>query len=335
MPRVIVKFISGEEQTGDVLYFNINQPNFHLQVGYEKGKSEIHTVNINSVKAILFLKKEEPSVSLLRRETIEQSMFAGTLAYKLVVEFKDGEVINGSTLKYNPNDKGFFLIPLNPADRSEKIYVNAQASKHVDCKRLLGKILVDQKIITSEQLEESLKLQKEKRDKKIGTILQEKAIINEKQLQEALEKQKEKTKLLGEILLEAGYITTEQLQNALQIQQENRKKRLGQILVELKYITPIDICLALATQFHRPWIDLSILKIPAEIAHSLPEEVVRRFEVIPVERKGNILEVATSQPQNPQIGLEISKFTPFTVELVIAYEGYIESAIKYYFPAEK
>ena len=148
--------------------------------------------------------------------------------------------------------------------------------------------------------------------------------------------QREKPKLLGEILLEAGYITSEQLQYALNIQHGNRKKKLGQIFVELKYLTPSDICIALATQFHFPWIDLSHEKIPIEIATSLPEAAVRKFEVIPVERKGEtVLIVATSQPQDPNLELEIIKFTPLKVELVVAYEVYIESAINYYFPAKE
>jgi hypothetical protein len=335
MAKVIVKFLTGEEKIGNIVSFNINEPTFSLHVEKEGGKSELHTVKIDSVKAIHFLKKEEPSGSNLRTETIDQSIYAGTMASKLMVEFKDGELINGTTIKYDPNDKGFFLIPLNPADRSMRIYVNAQAVKNVDQKVLIGKILVEQKKINPKQLEECLVLQKEIREKKIGAILKEEAIINEEQLQESLQKQKEQHKLLGEILIEAGYITPEQLQHALLIQRENRKKKLGHILVELKYVTPNDICIALATQFHRPWIDLSSVKIPSRIATSLPEEVVRRLKVIPVEGTGSgILIVATSEPGVHDVRSEISNVTGLTVELVIAYEEYIESAINYYFPVK-
>lgn len=336
MPKVIVKFLSGEEKKGNVLSFNMNQSTFYLQVENKDGTLENQTVRIDSVKEILFLKKEESAKSYLRTETIDQSMFASTVAFKLTVEFKDDSIITGSAIKYNPNDKGFFLIPLNPGDRSERIYINAHAVKNVDCKRLLGKILVEQKKINALLLNDGLVQQKEIREKKLGAILQEKKIINEKQLLESLQKQKETPKLLGEILLEAGYITHEQLEYTLRIQQENRKKRLGQILVELKYLTPNDICIALATQFHCPWVDLSDAKIPPEIATSLPEEVIRRLEVIPVERKGeDILVVATSQPQDHNIGLELSKVIPLKVELVVAYEVYIESNIDHYFSEKK
>lgn len=336
MKKVIVKFITGEEKKGDILFFNINKSTFPLQVENKEGRTETLVVSIDSVKTIHFLKKEEVSGSHLRKETIEQSMFVSSIAYKLVVEFEDGEVMHGSTHRYNPKDRGFFLVPLNPADISERIYVNKKAVKNVNVKRLIGKIFVDQRKITSQQLEEALASQRKIRKKRIGAILVEEEIINNEQLHESLQKQRERYRLLGEILIEAGYITPEQLQYALRIQKEKREKKLGQILVELKYVTPSDICIALASQLHYPWIDLSTVKIPLDIATSLPEEVVRRLGVIPVEKKeGNVLVVATSQPQDPDIRLEASKFTALKVELVIAYEGHIEEAINYCFSTKK
>lgn len=333
MPKVIVQLVGGEEKVGEVLAFNANQPAFHLQEEKEGGRREARAIGMNMVRTIRFLKKEDMTESRLRTETIDQSTFAGTVAFKLMVEFKDGSVLNGTAIRYSPNDKGFFLIPLNPADKSERIYVNANEVKKVDAKRLLGKILVDQKKISDQQLHEGLNRQREHREKKIGTILRENALISDEQLEESLRKQREQPKLLGEILLEAGYITPEQLENALHIQHENKKKKLGQILVELKYLTPNDICIALATQCHCHWIDLSDVRIPPDVATSLPEDIVKKLEVIPVERRDDkVLVVATSQPQDPHIGEEIRKSTSLTVEMVAAYEVYIDEDIHLFFP---
>lgn len=336
MQKVILKLQNGDEKTGEVMLFNINQPTFQIQVDRGDGTKETMTIRMENVKAVLFLKKDEGEGSRLRTENIEQSTYAGTMAYRLIVEFQDGEIISGSTLKYNPNDKGFFIVALNPADRSERVYVNALAVKNVDCKRLLGKILVDQNKITQDQLVESLRYQQEQREKKIGTILAEHAIINEQQLHESLKRQKETKKMLGEILLEAGYISSSQLEYALHIQQENRGMRLGQILVELKYLSPSDICIALATQFQKSWIDLSQKKILPEIAASFPEDIIRKYEVIPVEKKDkDTIVVATSRPQDSEILDELSKQTSLNIELVVAYEGYIISAINACFPPKE
>ncbi len=332
MAKVIVQFINGEKKAGNVLTINFNNPTFFLHSENAQGKTETQTVNMDAVRQILF-PKPEAGGSFIRTETIEQSVVAGASAFQLLVEFNDGEVINGTTLKYNPNDKGFYLLPLNPGDRNERIYVNVGAVKKVETRKLLGKILTDQRRINDDQLALALKYQREHREKKIGTILKEAAVISEEQLHESLKKQEEKAALLGEILLEAGYITSDQLDNALQVQHENRKKRLGQILVELKYMTPNDICIALATQFNLPWIDLSLETIASEVANSLPANVVVKLEVIPVAKKGDdIIVVATSQPQDPNIKDAVKVFTTLKVELVIAYEGYIASAIKQHFP---
>ena len=166
MPKIILKLQNGEEKTGEVLLFNINKPTFQMQADRGDGTKKTLTIRMETIKAVLFLKKDEGGGTRLRTETIDQSIYAGTMAFRLVVEFQDGEVINGSTLKYDRNDKGFFLVPINPADMSERIYVNAQAAKNVDCKKLLGKILVDQNKITHGQLAESLKYQQEQREKK-------------------------------------------------------------------------------------------------------------------------------------------------------------------------
>ncbi len=323
---------NGEEIRGNLLSFNPNLQAFYVHVESAEGKAQKIAVTMDSLKALFFLKKEAEDDSIVHMETIDQSVFAGTYAFRLHVEFKDGETIHGSAHKYSASDKGFYLVPLNPADRFERIYVSALAAKRVDSKRLMGKILIDQKKITEPQLHHALKYQQEKKEEKIGAILKEHNFITHEQLEESLRKQTERAKYLGEILLEAGYITEEQLQCALNAQQENRKKKLGQILVELKYIAPNDICIALASQFHLPWADLSSGNIPAEIAKTLPENVVKELEVIPVERKDDTLTVASAEPQVPGLIDLISRCTDLKIELAVGYEGYIEAAIRRFFP---
>lgn len=343
MHHVIVKLLNGEEKKGDVFSFNMNSPVFYLQTKNTKGETGNQPIKIDLVRQIFFLKKKENNASILHKETIDQSTYAGALPYRLVVELKDGQIIDGSTNKYLPKDKGFFVVPLNPADKSERIYINAKAVKDVDCKRLLGKKLIDQQKITVEEVEETFKQQREEREerkkeerKETGISLPEEFITAEEKLEETEGEIKEiKPKPLGEIILEAGYITFKQLENALNKQKNRKNKRLGQLLVELKYVTPTGICAALATQCHLPWVDLSSANIPREVATALPENVVRELKVLPVQKKEDVLVVATAQPQDPSIGMKISQYTTLAVELVIAYEEYIKSAIDRYFPARE
>ena len=329
--NIIVKLKNGEEKTGEVMQFNTSQPIFRMRADRDDGTKEALTIAMDAVKAILFLKSEEDKGTRLRPEAADQS--AESMDFRLVIEFQDGEVMSGSASKYNSKDKGFYITTLDPSDKIERIYVNAQSLKHVECKKILGKILVDQNKITEHQLRASLIYQREQRGKKIGAILKEQTIINDEQLYESLTKQRETNKKLGEILIEAGYIAGNQFDHVLSIQQEKRERRLGQILVELKYLTPADICLALATQFRMPWVDLSRIKITPEIAASLPEDVIKKLEVIPVEKKGDgTIVVATSRPQDSEILDDLKKSTEAHIELVVAYEGYIIAAINEFYP---
>ena len=334
MAKVVVKLRSGKEINGDLLSFSPVKPVLHVQVEDAGGKTGTVPVSMGSIAAVFFLKKQEERSSVVQRETIGQSVLASGSGVRLHVEFKDGGIIHGSSHKYSVGDKGFYLVPLNPADKYERVYVNASAVKKVDCRRLMGKILVDHNKITLAQLEHSIQYQREVREKKIGTILLEHAFITHEQLEKSLQKQKEHPKYLGEILLEAGYITGEQLEYALLLQRRNRKKKLGQILVELKYLLPNDICIALATQLEMPWADLSSLEVAGDVATILPEELMRELEIVPVERRGNTLVVASAAPQEPGLIGLISRHSNLRIELVVAYEVYIESLINQFFPAE-
>ncbi|MBI5640717.1 MAG: hypothetical protein HZA17_09850 [Nitrospirae bacterium] len=334
MAKVLVKLQNGEETRGELLSFNQNAPTFYIHTDKDKGTTNNVMLNTADVKAIFFQKRQNGDCSIVHMETIDQSVLAGLHGFRLDVEFRDGETIHGSAHKYSPNDRGFYLVPLNPADKYERIYVNALSVKRVDSRRLMGKILVDQSKITAGQLGQALKYQQENKEKKIGTILRENNLITHEQLGESLQRQKEHGKYIGEILMEAGYITEEQLQYALLLQQENRKKKLGQILVELKFLAPNDICIALATQLSLPWADLSSVEILPGTATALPEDVVRRLCALPIEQRDDRLIIASAEPQAPGLKGEISRYTELEVELAVAFDGYIESVINHFFPPQ-
>lgn len=334
MANAIIRFLDGTEKKGLIPFFNLAKQTFPFETRSSDGRTKIQTVvHIEEVKMIMFLKKgAEEEGSAVRKETIAQTQFAGTIAFKLIVEMSDGEILTGTTLKYNPGEKSFFLIPLNPSDPSERIYINSRCVAKVDKKRLLGRMLVDAKIINNSQLQTALQVQAESRKKRIGEILLEHDLISHRQLDESLEKQLKTRTMLGEILVDAQYISRDQLERALFIQRENKKKRLGQILVELKFLTPEDICLALASQLGCAWVDLSKANLTPEILALLPREAVLKYEVIPVEKKQDrVLIVASAQPQDRDMCRAVSALTPLRTEFVVAYDGLIlETLDKYY-----
>lgn len=333
MSKVIAVFMNSRRIAGEALFFNPQKTAFPLQFKNAQGNLVTQDVSLADVKKILFLKKESGAESLIHSEKIEDSHYASSMSYRMSVEFQDGEILLGTTVKHSTKDKGFFLVPLNPGDISERVYINSAAVKDVQKVRLLGKILTEKRLVNGGALAQALRHQEEIRAKKIGTIMVEERMISEGQLRESLEKQKEHKRLLGEILVEAGYVTPEQLERGLAIQRANKEKKLGQILVELKYVAPNDICIALASQLNCPWVDLSAMNLKDEDMNLLPEEAVRAVQSIPIgaEADGTIL-VATSDPNIALLDREIAKHTDKKIKWVMAYDGYLESALQHFFP---
>lgn len=328
LPPVMVTFLDGSKIEGRVMNFNIKRKVFHL-MAVRADAQTTKAVMFTDVKTVHFLKEAAESKHYeLVEEGIEKSESVAPIAYKLIVEFKDGEFLHGSALKYSPDEQGFYITPDNPQSPHEKIYINQDAVKKVDQRRLVGNILMDRETITTEQLEIALKKQREQRDQKIGSILKEGRSITDEQLARSLEAQKGKPKKrLGELLIDAGYISEKQLENALTMQRQRRLKRLGHILVELGYITPNDICIALSSQSKIPWVDLSKKKISSRTASLIPEEEARLLLAVPVDIKDDAIVVAIADPEIENLKERLESITGREVELAIAYDGHIEYII--------
>lgn len=331
LPSVEVVFLDKNKIKGRVMNFNIKRKVFHLMIGDTEEAQSTKPITFSDVKIIYFLKGEDKSGHYkLVEDGIEKSESVAPVAYKLIVEFKDGEFLHGSAHKYDPNEEGFYIVPDNPESPYEKIYVNQDAVKKVDSRRLVGNILIDQEKITTAQLERALEKQRDQREQKIGSILKEQNSITHEQLTSSLDAQKKKPKKrLGELLVDAGYISNQQLENALTMQKHRRIKRLGQILVQLGYITPNDICIALASQFGLPWVDLSKKKIHSEIASIIPEKEARHLTAVPIDAKDNTIVVAISFPSVPvdEIVKKLKSITGRDIELAIGYDGHIQYVI--------
>ncbi len=88
-------------------------------------------------------------------------------------------------------------------------------------------------------------------------------------------------KRLGEVLMERGVITEDQVKIGLQ-EQKLRNKRLGAVLIELGFVTDSIIRDALSENSGHSSIDLSNTVIDANAIAMVPQELARRFKVLPI-----------------------------------------------------
>jgi type IV pilus assembly protein PilB len=160
-------------------------------------------------------------------------------------------------------------------------------------KLTLGEVLVEEGILTSEDLGYLLALQKEEA-KPLGELCIEQGYLSRYALKLILKKYHRRM-MIGELLVVMGIIKIEHLREALDFQKKD-KKRIGQVLIERKLITEEDLAAVLSEQLGIP----RIIPDPALVDQSLLSQVNHRFivsnEVLPTHTSQNGVTVIMADP---------------------------------------
>jgi CheY-like chemotaxis protein len=147
-------------------------------------------------------------------------------------------------------------------------------------------------------------------------------------------KRAKKRKRIGEILVEHDLISESQLATALELQKskEYEGKKLGEILVDLGYTDEESIIYCYALQLGMPYVSLSQLHIKPELPESLPSELACKYSIIPIDKVGRVLVVATSEPLSDKARSEIEEKTGCRVKAVCTVFRDIQAALQKYYP---
>jgi type IV pilus assembly protein PilB len=136
---------------------------------------------------------------------------------------------------------------------------------------------------------------------------------------------------LGDMLVKAQLITAQQLEEAMTIQKREGGK-LGGIVVRQGYCTDQDIVSFLGMQYGVPAADLDQWPpIPAEVIALLPAELTNRHKVLPLQRTGNVLTLAMSDPTDIFAMDDVRFHTGYTVDPVVSSELGLQRAIEKYY----
>ncbi len=138
---------------------------------------------------------------------------------------------------------------------------------------------------------------------------------------------------MGDLLVAAGAITEEQLQEALTLQKEKGQK-LGKTLLDSGIISQELLIAVLTQQLGVDYVDLRGAKFSDEVLATIPEDVVMKYNVMPLgfaEDNPNVLRVAMVDPMDIIAIDDISIVANCQVEAVLAMEDDLMQAIgKYY-----
>ena len=122
---------------------------------------------------------------------------------------------------------------------------------------------------------------------------------------------------LGELLLYSGRLTKGQLDKALK-KQEITNKKIGEILVDEGYVTNKDIIEVLEFQLGIPHVDLDKFTIKQDIATQIPENIARRYDLIAIDKKKDLLVVAMADPLDIFAIDDIRMLTKHDIQPVIS-----------------
>ena len=179
----------------------------------------------------------------------------------------------------------------------------------------IGDLLLDNLVITSEQLDQGL-LYKDEQGGRLGEGLVNLGFLNNGQLQEFLQRQGRKSRV-GESLVAAGVITAAQLSKVL-LEQEKSGAKFGQCLEILGFLEEKPFLIFLAGQLAIEYVDLGSYPLDFVLVQQLPEAIARRFRAILLESNKNGFLIGMSDPADLFAYDQLVKFlqAPVTTALV-------------------
>lgn len=137
-------------------------------------------------------------------------------------------------------------------------------------------------------------------------------------------------KKLGEILVEQSLITQSQLDDALKLQKQ-KGGLIGELLVELKFVSEEDIAKTLTAQYGFAYLPLNNYEIDQELIKFIPERVARQYRLIPIDKIGDNLTIAMSNPLNSQAIEDIETLLGCNVQVFVSTNSDILQAIEKYY----
>ena len=137
---------------------------------------------------------------------------------------------------------------------------------------------------------------------------------------------------IGELLVQKNLLSAEQLERA---QEESKVKgsRLGLQLTKLGFLDEDQLADFVSQQFGVPCINLEEFEIEDSVIRLVPEDVALKHVILPVNRAGSTLIIATADPSNIFAIDDVKFLTGYDVEVVVTAEQALVRAIDKYYDA--
>ncbi len=130
--KVVLKYQDGIIIKGWIDNFNPNRDFFYLHPLKDYSDKEKLAIKLTRLKAIFFVKDFVGNSEYQKVRTFEDHNWNVPTQRKIILHFKDGEKLYGTSYSYNPTKIGFFVYPIDRGDNNIRIFAINSATEKVD-----------------------------------------------------------------------------------------------------------------------------------------------------------------------------------------------------------
>ena len=139
-------------------------------------------------------------------------------------------------------------------------------------------------------------------------------------------------KNIGLLLIEAGILEPEQLEQALLKQsKETESGYIGDVLIDSGLIDEKTRNRFLSQQLHIPTVELGHIEVDKAVLSMIPERIVREYNVLPVFKLNNTLNIAVVDPIDSNPINAARNASGLKAEPLIVTHNELQSAIDIYY----
>jgi type II secretory ATPase GspE/PulE/Tfp pilus assembly ATPase PilB-like protein len=188
----------------------------------------------------------------------------------------------------------------------------------------VGEILIEQNLISQEQLQQALDLQKNIPDQTIGQLLCKLGFIRESDLRFVLD-QKNKRPELVDVLTKNGQMDRQKVQHAREIGKQYNIP-LEKALIKLNYIDEEQLAQGVATQYDLPFVTINCQDLDVVLSQYISVVYAQKHRIAPISKIGNTLTLAMSAPLRQLDIRELEDSIRLRIIAVVATENDIRMA---------
>ncbi len=291
-----IELKNGTKEIGDLLHFTARDGFFIFRPHKDHAqRAQMIAVKLANLRQLRLTRGI--TMTPLSNESLGQASdsVAASAMQVYNVEFADGEITSGETAGYVKLPVGLFLYFQADSGEVMRHFVPTDAIAYSQLGDPIGKVLVEENLVSEAQLKVAVEKQQEMRRLVLGDYLIEEGYITADQLNKALEYQKAKPSLrVGEALIEMGFVTSDALQAALDKQRANRGRPLAQILLDMGVVDRDTLERVNAKKASMPEVSLSGFSISPDALKLIPADVARRLHVMPLAVEDGALIIAVA-----------------------------------------